>query len=242
METTTATLVGAAGGSGTTRLAVEAATLLADGGAEVVVLDAAYATQGLGDYLEGQLAPDVTELVTDATEAPLSAGLVDLPVDVSGRVACCPAAAPFERIARAKTADAARRFGERAAAASESFDAVLVDAPPVAANQAVAAVEAADAVAVVAPGTARGGDAVQRQRARLTDVGADVDAVVATRGDLPEADVAVPATAEVVADAPTVFDDAEFGAGVAAVVEELFGEDRAVTAETGLLAAARDRL
>ena len=50
--------------------------------------------------------PDVTELVTDEREA----GLVELPVEVSGRVRCCPAHAPFERLARAKTAEAAQRF------------------------------------------------------------------------------------------------------------------------------------
>jgi MinD-like ATPase involved in chromosome partitioning or flagellar assembly len=242
MDATTAALVGATGGAGTTRLAVETATLLADGGAEVVVLDAAYATQGLGDYLDGALDPDVTALVTDAADEPLSAGLVDLDADVAGRVACCPAAAPFERVARAKTADAAQRFAERVAAAAESFDAVVVDVPPVATNQAVAAVDAADAVALVAPGTTRGADAVGRGRARLADVGAAADAVVATRGDLSVADATVPETAAPVTRAPTIRTDGEFAAGIASVAETLFGAETAVSTDDGLLAGARDRL
>jgi cellulose biosynthesis protein BcsQ len=239
---TTAALVGATGGAGTTRLAVEAATLLADGGAEVVVLDAAYATQGLGDYLDGQIDPDVTALATGDADAALSAGLVDLPADVAGRVACCPAAAPFERVARAKTTDAARRFAELVTTAAESFDAVVVDTPPVAANQAVAAVDAADAVALVAPGTTRGADAVQRQRARLADIGATVDAVVATRGELSAAEVDIPETEPSVTAAPTATDDAGFGAGVASVVETLFDEETAAPEHDGLLSAARERL
>jgi cellulose biosynthesis protein BcsQ len=242
MAVTTAAFVGATGGAGTTRLAVETATLLADGGAEVAVFDAAYATQGLGDYLDGGLAPDVTALVTDDADAPLSEGVVEFPVDVPGRVACCPAAAPFERVARAKTADAARRFAERVRAASDAFDAVVVDTPPVATNQAVAAVDAAEAVAVVAPGTTRGTDAVERQRARLADVGVDVDAVVATRGDLPGADASVPGTEPSVTAAPTALTDGEFGAGVASTVEAVFGEETSVSTGDGLLDAARDRI
>lgn len=63
--TDTAALVGAVGGAGTTRLAVEVGALLAADGDAVAVLDAAFATQGLGDYLDGRLDPDLTALVTD---------------------------------------------------------------------------------------------------------------------------------------------------------------------------------
>ena len=116
MTYTTAAFVGAAGGVGTTRTTLETAVALAVDGADVAVFDAAYATQGLGDHLSGRLDPDLTALLTDRAEAPLSSGLVDFAVDpdrdldVVGRVACCPADAPFERLARAKTVAAARRL------------------------------------------------------------------------------------------------------------------------------------
>jgi cellulose biosynthesis protein BcsQ len=231
-------LVGATGGAGTTRLAVETAALVAadrGAGTEVAVLDAAYATQGLSDHLEGRLDPDVTALVTDRSDAPLSAGLADLDADVPGRVACCPAVAPFERLARAKTAEAARRFEERVAEAADAFDAVVVDTPPVAANQAVAAVHACDRVAVVAPASTRGADAVERTRDRLADVDVAVDAVVATRGRLASADASVPETEDGVSAAPTAPAGGEFAAGVADAAEAALGESVEAPTSDGLI-------
>lgn len=218
----TLAFVGATGGAGTTRLTLEAATLLARDGRDVVALDAAYATQGMAQWLDGRLDPDVTALVTDEADEPLDSGLVDLEVDVAGRVRCCPAHAPFERIAGAKTTDAAEAFEGRVAEAAEAADVVCLDVPPVAANQSVAAVNAADRVALVAPGDERGADAVGRMEAVLTDVGCAVDAVVATRGDLDVADVGVPATdGEKPAAAAG---EGAFVAGVAAACSVLLGE------------------
>jgi cellulose biosynthesis protein BcsQ len=211
-------LVGATGGAGTTRLGVELGAALAGDGRDVAVLDAAFATQGLGDYLDGRIDPDLTTLLTDERDAPLATGLYDLQLEVGdGRLACCPAVAPFERVARAKSTEAARAFESRLRAASETFDHVFVDTPPIAANQAVAAVNAADRVVVVAPATTRGRDAVQRMRGRVEDVGAGVDAVVATRGDLPVADAAVPETDPAVTAAPTALADRSMATGVADV-------------------------
>jgi MinD-like ATPase involved in chromosome partitioning or flagellar assembly len=239
----TAALVGATGGAGTTRLAVETATVLASAGREVGVVDAAFATQGLADHVAGRIDPDVTSLTTDAADAPLADGLYDLDADVSGRVACAPARASFERLARAKAPAAAERFAERVAEAADRFDAVLVDVPPLATNQAVAAVDAADRVAVVAPGSTRGADAVGRARARLRDVGSPADLVVATRGDLADADVSVPAGEAGVEAAPTALDGGAFGTGVADAAAALFDAEGGVErASGGLLAAARDRL
>jgi len=106
---------------------------------------------------------------------------------------------------------------------------VLVDAPPVAANQAVAAVTSAERVAVVAPATERGVDALQRTRGRVADVGARVDAVVANRAGpdhpLRSADAAVPASdAETVADVPASAPDPEatFAPAVAHAAEVVF--------------------
>lgn len=175
----TLALVGAVGGAGTTRLAVEFAATLARTGRDVAVLDAAYATQGLAQYVPGRIDPDLTALCL--TDDSLAAGLVDLPGDRAGRVALCPAFAPFERVARAKTPDAARRLEDRIEAAAGWFDHVVVDTPPVAANQAVAAVNAADRVALVTPATRRGLDALPRAHGRLADVGVEDRLVVANR-------------------------------------------------------------
>ncbi|EJN59687.1 P-loop NTPase family protein [Halogranum rubrum] len=192
MPGTTTALVGATGGAGVTRTTVELAAMLARDGDEVAILDAAYATQGLSQYVGGRLDPDTTALVTDS-DAPLDAGLVDFDLtDVDGRVACCPAAAPFERLARAKTPEAAQRLAERIDEAAEAFDHVLVDTPPVAANQAVAAVSAVDRVVLVTPGTARGADALQQMRGRLRDVGVTAEVTLSTCGAIDDADAVVP--------------------------------------------------
>jgi MinD-like ATPase involved in chromosome partitioning or flagellar assembly len=239
---TTAALVGATGGAGTTRLAVETAAVLAASGRDAAVLDAAFATQGLSDHLDGRVDPDVTALVTDAADEPLAAGLYDLDTDLPGRVACAPASASFERLARAKAPAAAERFGARVREAGETFDAVVLDVPPVAANQSVAAVDAADRVAVVAPGSTRGADAVARTRARLRDVGSEADLVVATRGDLADATVTVPAGETAVAAVPTAPAGEAFGTAVADLAAALFDVTGTVEGGGGLLAAARDRL
>ncbi|MFB6220692.1 MAG: ParA family protein [Halolamina sp.] len=208
MHATTAALVGAAGGAGTTRSALELATALAAGGHDVAVLDAAYDTQGLARHLPGRLDPDMTALVTDEADRPLSAGTIEFdPAENSGqfaaidgaelgdtgRVACCPARAPFERLARAKGPEAAQELERRIEAAAAAFDCVLVDTPPLGSNPAVAAVTTAERVAIVAPATSRGLDATQVTRGRLQDVGTAADAVVAVDSagnrDVPEDDV-----------------------------------------------------
>ena len=78
VPTDTLALVGAAGGAGTTRLALESATLLAREGRDVALLDAAYATQGLADHTPGRIDPDMTALCVD--DHRLETGLVDLPI------------------------------------------------------------------------------------------------------------------------------------------------------------------
>ena len=191
MSNDTLAFVGAAGGVGTTRLTLETATLLARDGRDVAVLDAAYATQGLADHTPGRIDPDMTVLCLE--DRPLEAGLLDRRLEAAGRLAVCPARAPFERLARAKTPEAAEAFEDRIAEAERAFDHVLLDVPPVAANQAVAAVSAADAVAVVAD-AARARDALPRARDRLVDIGVNPTATVVTRTDgHPDADAVVPA-------------------------------------------------
>ncbi|SEK92353.1 P-loop NTPase family protein [Haloferax larsenii] len=231
---TTAALVGATGGAGATRLTFELATALAADGRDVAILDAAFATQGLSDYVTGDLSPDATALLTDAADEPLGSGLVDVDTDTDGRVAACPADAPFERFARAMTTGAAQAFEGRIEDATTEFDHVLVDAPLLASNPTVAAATTCDRVALVAPATGRGADAIGRLTARAADVGADVDAVVSTFGALDDADVVVPESESGrVADAPAWRDDADLAASVAGVASVLFDVDVSDALDSG---------
>jgi len=193
MGISTLAFVGVVGGAGTTTLATETAATLARAGRSAAVLDAAYATQGLATYIEGRIDGDVTGVTTD--DRPLEDALYEWGLDAPGEVLLCPAHAPFERLARAKAPTAAQRFEDAVAAAAERVDHVLLDTPPVAANQAVAAATTAQRRALVAPDSRRGADLLARQRGRLRDIDAPADAVVATRaGDelAPDADFAVP--------------------------------------------------
>jgi len=240
-EATTLALVGTVGGAGTTRLTVECAAALASEGRDVAVLDAAYATQGLADHCPGRIDPDVTTCVTGNRS--LDAGLVTLPLDTSGRVACLPAYAPFERLARAKTPEAAQRLEGLVDTAAGRFDAVLLDVPPVAANQAVAAVTAADRVALVTPDSRRGADALPRAADRLRDLGEVPDCEVAnagasdgaTEGTVQRADVTLPTSAATTPDAaPAYGDGGAFAAAVARVLAATLGVAPEPTDDGGL--------
>jgi cellulose biosynthesis protein BcsQ len=240
MRYTTAAFVGVTGGAGTTRTTLEAAVALATDGADVAVFDAAYATQGLGDYLTGRLEPDLTSLVTDRAQEPLSVGLVELDVETPGRVACCPVDAPFERLARAKAVEAARTLERRLEEAATTFDHVLVDVPPVAANQAVAATTACERVCLVSPGGARGADATNRLRERLADVGTAADAVAVRDGAPQEAAVALPSTDTAF---PAVLGNERYGRAVAALATTLVGREvTAVGGSGGLLGGVTERV
>jgi cellulose biosynthesis protein BcsQ len=251
-DTTTAALVGATGGAGTTRLTIETAALLAGDGHDVAVFDAAFATQGLGDALAGSLDPDLTSVL--AEQATLADAGVELSVaragtetdsdsgvetssESAGTVTCYPASAPFTRLAEAKTAAAARRFETLLADATDGFDYVLCDTPPVAANQSVSAVNAVGRVGLVTPATTRGADAVAGLDARLADVGVGSDLVIANEGSAtgtaPEAvaaDVTVPQSeTTALADAPSVAtDEATLRPAVAELAAELLGADVSV--------------
>lgn len=217
-EESTTAVVGACGGAGATRFAVEAAATLARDGRRVAVVDAAVATQGLAGYVPGRIDPDLTRVLL-AEDPALADALAPLDVDVPGEVALAPVRAPFERAARAQTAGAARALEDLLAAAAGRFDHVLVDAGPVATNLDVAAATAADRVAVVAPPGERGADAVQRVRGRLADVGAPAPAVVVDEGaggddadggldpdaTLPASDVRAPSAAPAVVDPDATF-------------------------------------
>jgi hypothetical protein len=185
MEDSTLALVGVTGGAGTTRTAVELAATLARDGRSVAVIDSAFGTQGLATYVEGRITDDVTAVATG--ESAIGDALYDAGYDLPGRVAFCPAHAPFERLARAKTPESARALETAVADAAGRFDHVLLDVPPVAANPAVAALTVADRRALVAPATQRGRDLLPRQRGRLRDLDAPADDIVATWTDADDA-------------------------------------------------------
>ncbi|MDZ7746630.1 MAG: ParA family protein [Halobacteriales archaeon] len=216
-----AAFVGTAGGAGVTRLCVESAALLSTEGAGVVVLDASFATQGLATHLSGRLPTDVTTLVTE--ERPLGDAAYELPTEGDGTVVCVPARAPFERLARAKTPDAAQAFERLLDEARDRVEHVIVDVPPVASNEAVAGVTAADTVTLVTPGDRT--ETVSQMRDRLTDIGTSADTVVATRTEESTvADVTVPRDATPAGETPVADSESgPFTAGVAAVVEHSFG-------------------
>lgn len=230
----TLALVGAVGGAGTTRLAVESGAILAAAGWDVAVVDADFATQGLQSYVDGRIDTDVTAVVTE--DGDLEDALYPITTDLAGTLDGAPVHAPFERLARAKTAGAAERFERQTAAAALSYDVVIVDTPAVAANQAVAAVTASEQVAIVAPDTVRGADGLARTQARLRDVGATADAIAATFTEQP--DILEEATATIpdhgvrrAADCPAAPEDDDFGAAVCGFVERTLGIELELTFE-----------
>ncbi len=220
--TQTLALVGAAGGAGTTRLAVEMGATLTRTGQDVAIVDAAYETQGLADYVDA-IEADVTELVTDG--APLDSVVQPVELETPGQLSLCPSRAPFERLARAKTARAAEQLEKQIAAIALSHDVVIVDTPPVATNQAVAAVNTADRIVAVTPDSARGEDALARLSGRIRDVGESIDAVVANFADatpqVTDADTRVPVTETTTpSQCPTCLDgETAFAPAIAAATE-----------------------
>lgn len=241
--TDSAAVIGAAGGVGTTRTTVEAAAALARDDRDVLVLDAAVGTQGLAGHAPGRLDPDLTRVV--AGDAALADATVTHPADVPGRLALCPAAAPFERLAAALAPEAGEAFADLLAAGTAEYDHVLVDTPPVASNLAVAGATAADRAAVLTEPTTRGRDALQRARDRLADVGAPPDLVVYNRADdadVPDADATLPTSdhADVPEQLSCVRDEPEYAPAVAATAAALLDADLdAAFGGTSVVDAAR---
>ncbi|MEZ3144997.1 AAA family ATPase [Halobaculum sp. MBLA0143] len=230
--------VGTAGGVGTTRTVVETAAALARDGRRVHVLDAAYATQGLSEYVDGRIDPDVTAVCLDEGSLPAASHRLDF--GTAGEAVVTPARAPFERVARAKATEPARRLGDLCSEAAASADHVLVDVPPVAANQHVAAVRAADRIVAVA--TADGGDALRRTVDTLADLDAGVDAVVSTRGELAAADAPHPPAPAPDEPPAALGDDHDAAAVLAATETVLEAELDVQPPEAGPLDRLRNRL
>lgn len=237
----TVALVGVCGGAGATRLTAEIGATLARAGRDVGIIDLAIATQGFSDYVPGEINPDVTAVLADGE--PFEAAMVELPWETEGKIAVCPARAPFERLARAGTAGAARTLEDVLTQASESFDVVLLDTPPVTTNAAVAGVTQADRIGLVVPPSERGVNALQRVRGRLTDVGATADTVVlANRADaehpVGSADATIPESNQTTIEGkPAVLDpDTAFAPAIAEAASSLLDEPLELSfPETGLL-------
>ncbi|WP_435348142.1 ParA family protein [Haloarchaeobius sp. HRN-SO-5] len=223
-----AAIVGVTGGAGATRLTVELGATLARDGRSVAVFDASFATQGLSQYVHGRIDTDATRLLTDES-IDVHSALLDLRVDAAGSVALCPAYAPFQRIASAKSGAAAERFGQVIREAAQTYDHVLVDTPPVADNPSIAAVNAVDHVACIVPSSKRGIDTLSRTLDRLADIGVDPHRIVANYADgetpVESADVAVPESEVTgVAGAPVCVDGAvgPFARSIATMAEAVF--------------------
>jgi len=235
----TAAFVGVVGGAGATRLTVEAGVALASSGASVAVLDASLDTQGLSRHLPGTLDPEFASVL--AGDAALTDALVSHPASdgLSGRLELAPVRAPFTRVAAAKTPAAGERVADALDDAKESFDFVLVDAPPVATNPAVGAVTATEKTVLVAPDTERGADGVARERERLSDMGADGSTVAYNRADDKEDTEAhrIPAFSEAVAAGESAYatEATPFAPALAALLADVFGVELDGVPEGGLL-------
>lgn len=224
MHVRTAALVGAAGGAGTTRTAVELAGALARAERSVLVFDLDFATQGLSQSVAGRIDPDVTAVLTD--DVPVADAALSWDVPGDGRLDVLPAFAPFVEVAAAMTPDVAASVGDVLREATATYDHVLLDVPPIVSNPAIAGVDAADRVAAVFPPTDRGIDSLQRTKGRLEDVGSPLDLAIATR----TTESAAPADADLVVpelppkpspDRPTTVDGGD--AAVATVTETAAG-------------------
>ena len=161
-------LTGAAGGAGTTRLSVEAASHLTARGESTVVVDVDFATQGLADYVPEQVTTDVTEALCDRT--PLTDVTASLAVDHTPRPRAVPSFAGLSRVAAAMEAGCAKYLGEQLTELADAFDHVLLDTPVPVTNPAIAAVTTADTVAVVFPRSPRGIESLHRTEGFLHDI------------------------------------------------------------------------
>jgi MinD-like ATPase involved in chromosome partitioning or flagellar assembly len=230
--------VGACGGAGTTRLCVELGAALARGGRSVTILDAALTTQGLARYAPGRLAPDLSAVLTD--EGDLADARVEVWPALPATAALVPTHAPFERLARAKREEAARRL--ESVIEQVETDAVIIDVPPLADNPAIAAVTAARSRLVVAPDSPRGSDLLPQIRGRLVDVGSAADGVVATMVDgqtpehLADATATIPTGDPDVTKPAAVADATPMAVAVSALASECFGWDVTIEpADEGVL-------
>lgn len=200
--------------------------MLARDDRQVIVIETAFATQGLAAYVDGSLTADATALALG--EATIAEATREVAVDAPGRLELIPARAPFEQLARAKTIEASQRLAARVETAADRADHVILDVPPVAANPHVAAVTTADRRVAVTRGTERGAEAHRLLVDRLADLDCPTDATVAVGGSIPAAD----ATVELPGDRRPAERDDEAAGRLAPAVESALGVELSVEFET----------
>lgn len=171
-------LVGAAGGAGTTRLAVETAGHITARGDTVVVVDVDFATQGLADYVPGQFTTELTTALRDQVslaELPIALDVAHTP-----QPHALPSFAGLSRVATAMQQAAAEYLGDQLTALDDEFDHVLLDTPTPVTNPAIAAVTTADTVGVVFPRSPRGIESLHRTEGFLHDIDVAADYTIST--------------------------------------------------------------
>ncbi len=211
-------LVGAAGGVGTTRTTLELGATLTQAGLSVIILDGAYTTQGLADHVPGSIVPDMMAVASG--DATLREGLIEIET-ATGSLSVCPAFGPFDRLARAKAPANARQFGTLIESATNESDVVLIDCPPVGANQAIAAVTTAEQTLILTPA----GRPASRLRMieRLADLGVTEPRIVVT-GDH-TADrlcVGIPSETDPAETPTTETETSQYTTEIATLARELF--------------------
>jgi Flp pilus assembly protein, ATPase CpaE len=156
--------VGATGGVGTTRTAVELARLAAEHAHTPLLVDTAVATQGLARLLVETPASDLCDALAEPEGLELDAIAVELPSGLE----LVAADAPLCAIAPALRAEAAGALDRAIGEAAAVHPLVVIDVPPVATNLAIAGITSADAILLLH----RAGDreAVRRGRELIADL------------------------------------------------------------------------
>jgi Flp pilus assembly CpaE family ATPase len=137
--------VGATGGVGTTRTAVELARLAMAHDRSPLLVDTAVATQGLARLLPTTPGVDLCGALSDTDAVDLDAIAVELPSEL--RIVAVDA--PLCSVTTALTAEAAATLTDAIAHAAETHPLVIVDVPPVATNLAIAGLISADVILLI---------------------------------------------------------------------------------------------
>ena len=160
--------VGATGGVGTTRTAVELARLATAHDRRPLLVDTAVATQGLARLLPTTPGVDLCGALSDTDVVDLDAIAVELP----SALQIVAIDAPLCSVTTALTPQAAATLTDAIAHAAATHPLVIIDVPPVATNLAIAGLISADEILLVH----RVGDheGVRRGRELIADLdGAD---------------------------------------------------------------------
>lgn len=163
-------LVGATGGAGTTRIAVETAGRMAASGDDVLLVDVDFATQGLAEYVPGGLETDLVGAICEKRS--LTEATYPLETEQTPQPQAAPSYAGLSRVATAMQPDRAEFLSDELSASGDSFDHVVIDTPTPVTNPAIAAATVADTIGVVFPPSPRGIEGLHRTDGFLHDIDA----------------------------------------------------------------------